>query len=80
MLLIAVSRQSFAVASSQPFSTSAAAAILSHALAWSVWLPFMLVLIAMQAVAAGIYFRVRPRLDQLRQLTNASRYGSRDSR
>jgi hypothetical protein len=46
--------------------------ILSHALAWNVWLPFMLVLITMQAVAAGIYLRrVRPRLDQLRRLTNA---------
>lgn len=45
--------------------------ILSHALAWSVWLPFMLALIAMQATAAGIYLRrVRPRLDQLRRLTN----------
>lgn len=46
--------------------------ILSHALAWSVWLPFMLALIAMQAVAAGIYLRrVRPHLDHLRRLTNA---------
>lgn len=46
--------------------------ILSHALAWSTWLPFMLVLIAMQAVAAGTYLRrVRPRLAQLRRLTNA---------
>lgn len=46
--------------------------ILSHALVPSVWLPFMLALIAMQAVAAGTYLRrVRPRLHQLRRLTNA---------
>lgn len=46
--------------------------ILSHALAWIVWLPFMLALIAMQAAAAGVYLRrVRPRLDRMRRLTNA---------
>jgi hypothetical protein len=46
--------------------------IFSHALAWSVWLPFVLVLIAVQTGAAGAYLRrVRPRLSQLRRLTNA---------
>jgi MutS domain V len=46
--------------------------IFSHALAWGVWLPFMLVLIAMHLAAAGFYLRrVRPRLGQLRRLTNA---------
>jgi DNA mismatch repair ATPase MutS len=46
--------------------------VFSHALAWSMGLPFMLVLISMQAVAAGTYLRrVRPRLAQLRRLTHA---------
>lgn len=46
--------------------------MLSHALALAVWLPLMLALVAMHLVAAGFYLRrVRPRLGQLRRLTNA---------
>jgi len=46
--------------------------IFSHALSFSMGLPFAIVLIAMQTVAAAIYSRrVRPRLAQLRRLTNA---------
>lgn len=46
--------------------------IFSHALAWNVWLPSMLALIAVQIGAAGVYLRrVRPRLGHLHRLTNA---------
>lgn len=46
--------------------------MLSHALALGVWLPLMFALIAMHLLVAGFYLRrVRPRLGQLRRLTNA---------
>jgi DNA mismatch repair ATPase MutS len=46
--------------------------IFSHVLAWSLWLPPIFALIAMQTGLAGTYLRqVRPRLAQLRRLTNA---------
>jgi DNA mismatch repair ATPase MutS len=46
--------------------------MLSHALALGVWLHFMFALIAMHLLVAGFYLRrVRPRLGQLRRLTNA---------
>ncbi len=46
--------------------------IFAKALPWSHWLPVVLVLIAFQTSMAGVYFRrARPRLKQLRLLTNA---------